>query len=74
MARGVRFNIRLAITADSYEVGILKSISEEGLDQVFGIDEGSSRVLAARGRMAGMCILIMAIRIPDILLKNLLLK
>lgn len=33
VAMGVRFNIRRAMTADSYGVGILKSDFEEGLDR-----------------------------------------
>jgi hypothetical protein len=52
----------------------LKSVVKEGLDQAFGIDEGSSRVLAARGKIAGICILILvvkiALRIRDIMPNN----
>ena len=57
VAMGVRFNIRRAMTADSYGVGILRFDSEEGLDQACWVDGGPSRLLAARGRIVGTCIL-----------------
>lgn len=57
LARGVRFNIRRAITAAWYAVGISWLLLEEGLDQVSCMEEGLSRLLAARGRMAGKRIL-----------------
>ena len=57
VAMGVRFNIRRAMTADSYGVGILRVDPDEGLDQECWLAGGPSRLLAARGRIAGRCIL-----------------
>jgi hypothetical protein len=70
VARGVRFNIRLAMTADSYGVGILRLVWEEGLDQACCMDEGLSRLLAARGRIDGIRILGIRIKNALTMLKN----
>jgi hypothetical protein len=57
VAMGVRFRIRRAMTADSYGVGILRLVSEEGF-KACCVEGGVRKLLAARGRIAGMCILI----------------
>jgi hypothetical protein len=56
VAKGVRFKIRRAMTADSYGVGILMSVSTEGFENRCW-DGGLTKLLAARGRRAGICIL-----------------
>ena len=57
--RGVRWRIRRAMTADSYEVGILKACSQEGLVKMCS---GAGREVevtrgSSRGRTANTYIL-----------------
>jgi hypothetical protein len=57
VAWAVRFKIRRAITADSYGVGILTLLSNEGFENMCCEVGGVRKLLAARGRIAGRRIL-----------------
>ena len=57
VAWAVRFRIRRAITADSYGVGILRLLSNEGFETMCCAVGGVRKLLAARGRIAGRRIL-----------------